>query len=185
MVEQKNDKQDVPIELLDYAKSNFDLSASDFDHLDSKAIGVLGITGLLVSLQAGNLDNLVYFFGVFVNGKLFGLTCIGLFILTIYSISLVCCIIFALRSFQVRDLNYPTDVMKIVERFRNIDDTKEKTSASLKIDIVKAYANSTSDIEQKNAEKARCLKQAVTSIFAAILSLIFLLLLIFIHKSLL
>lgn len=58
MVEQKNDKRDVPIELLDYAKSNFDLSASDFDHLDSKAIGVLGITGLLVSLQAVNLDNL-------------------------------------------------------------------------------------------------------------------------------
>lgn len=183
MAEQKNDKQDVPVELLDYAKSNFDLSASDFDHLDSKAIGVLGITGLLVSLQAVNLDNLAYFFSSIVDGKYSCLICLGMLAFVIYIVSLVCCTVFALCAFQVKHLDYPCDVMEIVEKFRKVDN-KQKATNLLKVDIVKAYANSTSDIERINSKKAKYLKRAVLFVFFTVLSLLVFSGLLLVHKSL-
>jgi hypothetical protein len=160
MTEQQNHKQDVPTELLDYAKSNFDLYAADFNHLDNKAIGVLGITGLLVSLQAASLDNATYFFRSITDGKCSCLICFGMLVFVVYAISLVCCIIFALRSFQVRQLDYPSNVMEHVENFRKNNDTEE-ASAKLKVDIVKTYADSTNDIGKNNHEKAKHLKRAV------------------------
>jgi len=109
MAEKPSENQNVPVELLDYAKSNFDLYASDFNHLDNKAIGVLGITGLLISLQAASMDNIVSLFISIVNGKWSCLTCFGILAFIVYAASLVCCIIFALRSFQVKQYAYHTE----------------------------------------------------------------------------
>ena len=61
--------------------------------------------------------------------------------------------------------------MEIVERFRRVDNI-EKASSMLKINIVKAYANSASNVELKNSDKATHLKRAVLAIFFSVLSLI-------------
>jgi hypothetical protein len=180
---EQSENRDIPVELLDYSKSIFDRYANDFDHLDNKALGVMGVVGLLVSFQALSLDNLVFLFRDFTKAQSPYLLCMTVIFLLAHAVSLVISMIFGLRAFQVRDLDYPTAVMELVERFRRVD-KKEKAANYLKIDIVKTYSTSINAFDSANAIKSKHLKQSVILLFIAVISLVVFVFLLLIDKSL-
>ena len=174
--------QGVPVELLEYAKSIFDRYAGDFDHLDNKSLGIMGIVGLLVSFQALSFDNLLSLFCGLSNNQSSYLLYITIFFLLIHAVSLLVSISFALCAFQVRDIEYPTDVLELVERYRRIDE-EEKAMLHLKVDIVKTYANSIGNLDRANVSKAKHLKRSLIAIFVAIISLGVFLVSLLIYRS--
>lgn len=179
---EKAKKNDVPQELLDYSKHIFDRHAADFDHLDNKAIGVMGIVGLLVSFQTLRFESMLSLFN---DVSKTGSPCVlytTLIILLVYGIFLAISIWFALCAFQVRELEYPTEVMELVERYRKID-KDEKVISHLRVNIIKTYASSISSLQETNARKAKYLKISVISVFIAIVSLGLFLIFQLIYKS--
>jgi len=176
--EEQSENQTVPTELIDYAKSMFDRYAADFDHLDNKAIAVIGVVGLLVSFQALSFENLVYIFNAAAVGEIPRLECLTIIGLVVHVSFLVFSIYRALAAFQVRSLEYPADVMELAEKFR-----KEKLTNRLSVDIVKTYAKSIDSLDQVRAIKAKHLRQSLFGIFIAVISLIVYLALLLIHKS--
>jgi len=151
-------------ELIDYSKAMFDRHAADFDTLDNKALGVIGIAGLLVGFQALNIDTLSELMKCFLENNFAWIPLLAMLALLVHGISLVVCILKALSAFQVKVFQYPDGVDKLVQRAGD----KEKIIA----EIVDAYRGTTDDIERINDDKAAKLKCAVNSITIAILALI-------------
>ncbi len=179
MPHEQSEELTVPIELIDYAKSMFDRYAADFDHLDNKAIGVIGVVGLLVSFQALSFENLVYIFHAAVIGEIPCLECLTIISLGFHVFFLIYSICRALSAFQVRSFEYPADVMELADKFR-----KENSTNRLKVDIVKTYSKSIDSLDKIISTKAKHLKQSLFGIFSAVISLMVFLALLLIHKSL-
>lgn len=151
-------------ELIDYSKALFDRHAADFDTLDNKALGVIGIAGLLVGFQALNIDTLSELLQCFLDNQFQWVPLFALLALIIHGVFLIICIWKALSAFQVKDFNYPDGVDKLVQKAGG----QEKIIA----EIVDTYRETADDIERINNDKAAKLKTSVNSITIAILSLI-------------
>jgi uncharacterized membrane protein (Fun14 family) len=178
----QSQKESVPVELIEYSKSIFDRYASDFDHLDNKSIGIMGVVGLLVGFQALNLENLVYIVLAVAKRQMLWLAYITIIALLFHLISIILSLCRALSAFQVKSIEYPTDVVDLVTKFRK--DQSENRVDHLKVDIVKTYANSIDSLYKGCTIKAKNLKQSVFAIFVAVISLVVYIALLLIHKSL-
>lgn len=164
-----SDNEKVPDSLRDYAKLYFDLHASDFSHLDNKALGVFGIVGILLSFQIGNMDILAEFVSASRNKESPCILCFIILTLVLYGVSLFIAIIYAFRSFQVRDLLYPTATSELVNRYRSSN--ANDPSNQLDMDIVKSLANSSDNLEQENGKKAGFLKKSVLFVLLSLIIL--------------
>ena len=172
--------EQVPPDLIDYAKSEFSLHATDFAHLDNKAIGIMGVIGILIGFQALNLDNLVSLLKTYNASPTNFVACLGILIVVLYAILLIVSFIYVLLAFQIRDLDYPTETLTLVDRLKGYS---KENSEQMKVDIVKSYADSTKNIEKANGAKAKKIKFAIWSIIFAVLLMILSYTLIVIHKA--
>jgi len=177
----QSQKESVPVELIEYSKSIFDRYASDFDHLDNKSIGIMGVVGLLLGFQALNLENLSYIALAFVKRQMLWLVSITIIALLFHLISIIFGLCRALSAFQVKSIEYPAEVMDLATKFRK--DQSENRVDHLKVDIVKTYANSIDSLYDGCIIKAEYLKQSVITIFVSLISLAVFVALLFIHKS--
>ena len=151
-------------ELIDYSKAMFDRHAADFDTLDNKALGVIGIAGLLVGFQALNIDTLSELMKCFLENNFEWIPLFALLALLTHGVCLIICILKALSAFQVKDFHYPDGVEILVQK---AGDQKKITA-----EIVDAFRESAKDLERVGNEKAVKLKCSVNSITIAILALI-------------
>lgn len=151
-------------DLIAYSKGLFDRHASDFDTLDNKALGVIGIAGLLVGFQAMSIDTTAELLGCF---KSDGCNCMPLFALislVVHAGGLVACILNALTAFQVKDFEYPGNTKELLK------DTS--TNGTIYENIIDAYEHIAEKLNEINTDKARKLKNSVRSITVAIIALI-------------
>ncbi len=173
----------VPLELLEYSKAQFDRHAADFDVLDSKALGIMGIIGLLIGFQALNVDNTASIFKDFCIGKCPFWLCSSLFLLLlIHGGSLIIGITKALFAYQIKDIDYPTSIKELIGEYRNNKDSNKALEA-LKMDIVNTYGCAVSSLEGNNSIKSEHLKWSVKAIFISVVSLIAFLVLMLIYKG--
>lgn len=161
-------------ELIDYSKHLFDRYAADFDTLDNKALGVIGIAGLLIGFQALNIDTTAEIVKCFENGFCW-LPFLALVALVIHAFFLILCILKALTAFQIVDFEYPGDVDVMLV---NVKDKQE-----LLHNIINTYKETTKSIEQVNIQKAKALEKSVHFIIRAIISLIVFIFLMILIKS--
>jgi hypothetical protein len=150
-------------ELIDYSKHLFDRYAVDFDTLDNKALGVIGIAGILIGFQALNIDTTAEIIKCFESG-FYWLPCCALITLATHAFFLILCILKALAAFQVKDFDYPG----------NVDDllVNVKIKQDLLRNITNTYKDITLSIEKINNQKAAELKKSVQFIIIAIMSLV-------------
>jgi hypothetical protein len=151
-------------DLLAYSRGLFDRYAADFDTLDNKALGVIGIAGLLVGFQAMNVDTTAELLGCF---KSEGCICLSLFalvFLVVHAGGLVVCILKALTAFQVRDFEYPGSIKDLLK--------DANTNEAVRENIIDAYEHGAERLNEINQDKARKLKSSVRSITVAIIALI-------------
>lgn len=182
MSNEKHEMENAPIELIEYSKSMFNRQAADFDHLDNKSLGIMGVVGLLISLQALSLDYILYLVASLSKQELFCVTFLALLAL-LALLTLLACIIFFMLSiynsfnaFQVRDLEYPTKVDILIKIYLSKKDQLNKS-------IIDTYKNSTLDFVKVNYDKAEYLKHSVRYVMIGLVLLFIYFVLLVIHKS--
>jgi hypothetical protein len=161
-------------EIHDYSKALFDQQTADFDTLDNKALGVIGIAGLLAGFQVLSIDTLSELVKCVLNTQFQWLPFLALVSLAAHGMCLIVCICTGLITFQVKEFHYPDGVHKFVQDA----DTKEKILA----EIVNTYEEVAEELGKINKDKAEQLKYSVWSITAAILSLIVFLVFMVMYK---
>lgn len=168
-------KQDVICsEVIDYARHLFDRHAIDFDTLDKKALGSIGIAGLLVGFQAISVDATVELIQCFRNEGCCSLPLFSLIFLVIHAGCLVISIWKSLATFQVREFDYPASVKEQLKG--------ESSKVKVFQNIIDAYDETTTALGEINYDKAAKLKSAVWLLTFSILSLIPFLLFMIISK---
>lgn len=162
-------------ECIDYAKSSLDRYASDFDTLDNKALGIIGIASLLVGIQAFNIDVVLELIKCLIDNGFCWLPFLSLFSLFIHFLFLILCIAFALKVYRVREFNYPDDIYKIPVD----DNNKDKLFQG----IVQTYTASSNELAKINEEKAKDLKVSIWFIFLSVIVLVIFMLFMILYKS--
>jgi len=162
MSEEQNKLEYSP-ELIDYSRHLFDRYAADFDTLDNKALGVIGIAGLLIGFQALNIDTTSEIIKCFDKGFCL-IPCLALVALAFHALFLILCILKALTAFQIKEFEYPSDVDDLL--------INAKVKQNLLKNITHKYKKATLDLEKINSQKAEALKKSVKFIGKAIIFLI-------------
>jgi len=159
-------------ECIDYSKSSLDRYAADFDTLDNKALGIIGISSFLAGIQAFNIDTIIELVKYLISNGFCWLPFLSLMSLIAHFALLISCITFALRVYRVRDFNYPDDIYKLP-----VDDgNKDK----LLQEIVETYTASSNELARINTEKADDLRISIKCIlWAVIVLVVFMLFMIF------
>ncbi len=151
-------------ELIDYAKAQFDRYACDFDVLDNKALGIIGIAGLLVGFQVLNTETTTELVKCFFADGCVCLPFLALLSLMVHGVCLILCMVKALFAIQVKDFDYPGEVNEIIKGSESEEEVSRK--------IIEAYSKAAISIDKCNRQKASNLKLAVKSITISILALI-------------
>lgn len=165
----------MPSELIEYAKHIFDRNTSDFDTLDNKALGIIGIVGVIVALNFLKINELVEIFQKPAeNCVWYSLYHIKLSLFIIHGVSAIAVFIFSLVALQIKEIDYPTDIKDLIDVWRK-EKTEDLASKKLRVDIIHSYGESIKCIERLNLRKADRIKIAVISLIFSIISLAILL----------
>lgn len=168
--EKKDSSKIISNELLEYSRDLFDHYTSDYDTIDNKSLGVIGIAGLLVGLGALNADTLAELIKKLSYGQCVDI--LSMVAIGFHLIFLVACIINALSAFQVKEIDYPNGLCEL----------PYKSVEQQKIAIFGSFSKSVENIEKLNLQKAEKLRQSVNCITISIFSLILFVLLAVIDK---